>query len=105
MSIRFRALVCSSAFFVVATTAALAQTQTPSPAGATVYFINIKDGDAVTSPFKVQFGLTYEVVGPPSAPVLRVNPISVLAPGLFRKFFAFPTGAASPSQSYADPAR
>jgi hypothetical protein len=50
-------------------------------------------------------GLTYEVVGPPSAPVLRVNPISVLAPGLFRKFFMFPTGAATPSQSYAEPGR
>jgi hypothetical protein len=34
-------------------------------------------------------GLTYEVVGPPNAPVLRVNPVSVVAPGLFRKFFEF----------------
>ena len=38
-------------------------------------------------------GLTYEVVGPPGAPVLRVNPISVVTPGLFRKFMEFPTGA------------
>ena len=38
-------------------------------------------------------GITYEVVGPPGAPVLRVNPISAVAPGLFRKFFEFPTGA------------
>jgi hypothetical protein len=37
-------------------------------------------------------GLTYEVVGAPSAPVLRVNPISVVTPGLFRKFMEFPTG-------------
>jgi hypothetical protein len=50
-------------------------------------------------------GLTYEVAGPPSAPVLRVNPISVVAPGLFRKFFEFPTGAATRSQSYAEPGR
>jgi hypothetical protein len=50
-------------------------------------------------------GLTYEVTGPPSAPQLRVNPISVFAPGLFRKFFEFPTGAASRSQSYAEPGR
>jgi hypothetical protein len=51
-------------------------------------------------------GLTYEVAGPPSAPVLRVNPISVVAPGLFRKFFEFPTsGAAARSQSYNDPSR
>ncbi len=48
-------------------------------------------------------GLTYEVVGPPSAPVLRVNPISVVAPGLIRKFFEFPN--ASRPQSYAEPQR
>jgi hypothetical protein len=47
MSIRFRALVCSSVVFVAAATAVLAQTQAPSPAGAAVYFINLKDGDAL----------------------------------------------------------
>jgi hypothetical protein len=62
MPIRFRALVCSSVLFVA--TAALAQTQTPSPQGASVYFINLKDGDTVTSPFKVQFGLTGMGVAP-----------------------------------------
>ena len=36
-------------------------------------------------------GLTYEVVGSPATPILRVNPISVVAPGLMRKFFEFPT--------------
>lgn len=50
-------------------------------------------------------GVTYEVVGPPSAPILRVNPISAVAPGLLRKFFEFPGGAAGMPQSYADPAR
>jgi hypothetical protein len=51
-------------------------------------------------------GLTYEVVGPPGAPVLRVNPISVVAPGLIRKFFEFPTsGTANRPQSFADPNR
>ena len=64
MSIRFRALVCSGALLVAAATSALAQTQTPSPAGAMVYFINLKDGDTVTSPFKVQFGLTGMGVAP-----------------------------------------
>ena len=64
MSIGFRALVCSSVIFVAATTAALAQTQTPSPQGAAVYFINLKDGDTVTSPFKVQFGLTGMGIAP-----------------------------------------
>ncbi len=51
-------------------------------------------------------GVTYEVVGPPNAPVLRVNPISAVAPGLLRKFFEFPSGnAAAMPQSYADPTR
>jgi hypothetical protein len=37
-------------------------------------------------------GITFEVVGPPGAPMLRVNPASALAPGLMRKiFFEFPT--------------
>ncbi len=62
MSIRFRALVCSSAILVA--TAALAQTQTPSPQGAAVYVINLKDGDMVTSPFKVQFGLSGMGIAP-----------------------------------------
>jgi len=39
-------------------------------------------------------GVTYEVVGRPAGPVLHVNPLSALAPGLLRKVFEFP--AASP---------
>lgn len=31
--------------------------ETPAPEGAAVYFINIKDGDTVTSPVAIQFGL------------------------------------------------
>jgi hypothetical protein len=50
-------------------------------------------------------GVTYEVVGPTSAPVLRVNPISAVAPGLLRKFFEFPSANAPAVQSFADPAR
>jgi hypothetical protein len=51
-------------------------------------------------------GVTYEVVGPPSAPVLRVNPISAVAPGLLRKFFEFPTGNGTMApQTYAEPNR
>jgi hypothetical protein len=56
-------------------------------------------------------GVTYEVVGPPNQPILRVNPISAVAPGLLRKFFEFPSGngattaPATAPQSYADPAR
>jgi hypothetical protein len=37
-------------------------------------------------------GVTYEVVGTPSAPVMRVNPISAMAPGVLRKIFEFNTG-------------
>ena len=38
------------------------------------------------------FGFTYQVVGPPSAPTLNVNPASGLMPGFLRKFFEYPTG-------------
>src|SRR5260370_20811347 len=32
--------------------------QTPSPAGAKIYFLNLKDGNTLSSPFLVQFGLS-----------------------------------------------
>jgi hypothetical protein len=35
--------------------------------------------------------MTYEVIGSPGAPVLRVNPISMVAPGFVRKFMEFPS--------------
>jgi hypothetical protein len=38
------------------------------------------------------FAITYEVVGTPSAPVLRVNPISAIFPGVTRKIMEFNTG-------------
>jgi len=38
--------------------------QTPSPAGAKVYIINLKDGAEVTSPLLVQFGLSGMGVAP-----------------------------------------
>ena len=37
-------------------------------------------------------GVTYEVVGTPGAPVLRVNPISAIFPGVTRKIMEFNTG-------------
>ncbi len=37
-------------------------------------------------------GVTYEVVGTPSKPEMRVNPISAMAPGVLRKIFEFGTG-------------
>jgi hypothetical protein len=41
-----------------------AAAQTPSPAGAKVYIINLKDGAEMTSPFLVQFGLSGMGVAP-----------------------------------------
>jgi AsmA-like protein len=38
------------------------------------------------------FGLTYEVVGTPDKPTLRVNPISAIFPGIARKIWDFNTG-------------
>ena len=43
---------------------AIALGQTAAPPNAAVYFISPKDGDTVTSPFKVQFGLTGMGVAP-----------------------------------------
>jgi len=53
------ALLCASVW-----AAAPSVAETPSPAGAQVYIINLKTGDTVTSPFKVQFGLTGMGVAP-----------------------------------------
>ena len=52
-----RAAVALLAAFVLAGPT-LALAETPSPPGAKVYFINLKDGQDVTSPFLVQFGLS-----------------------------------------------
>jgi hypothetical protein len=38
------------------------------------------------------FGVTYEVVGTPDKPTLRVNPISAIFPGVARKIWDFNTG-------------
>ncbi|MBF9059260.1 DUF4399 domain-containing protein [Rhodobacterales bacterium HKCCSP123] len=42
----------------------LAQGATPAPEGAAVYFIGISDGDTVTAPFTVVFGLSGMGVAP-----------------------------------------
>lgn len=41
--------------------------ETPSPEGASVYFVNLKDGDVVTSPVTVRFGLSGMGVAPAGA--------------------------------------
>ena len=38
--------------------------ETPAPPGAKVYFINLKDGDKVTSPVLIQFGLSGMGIAP-----------------------------------------
>src|ERR1700726_4323423 len=53
-----------AAFVSILISFAPATAQMPSPTGASVYFINLKDGDTVSSPFKVQFGLTGMGVAP-----------------------------------------
>ena len=53
------ALLCATVWAV-----APAAAETPSPAGAQVYIINLKNGDTVSSPFRVQFGLTGMGVAP-----------------------------------------
>jgi len=59
LSITRRAALGGTVAFVLATLAAPALAQAP-----VVYFINVKDGDTVSSPFKVQFGLTGLGVAP-----------------------------------------
>jgi hypothetical protein len=41
-------------------------------------------------------GITYDVVGSPHAPTLRVNPMSALTPGFTRKIFE---GFSQPAQT------
>jgi hypothetical protein len=43
---------------------AIARAETAAPPNAAVYIISPKDGDTVTSPFKVQFGLSAMGVAP-----------------------------------------
>jgi hypothetical protein len=63
MLINFR-VGFATALIVATALASTARAETPSPPGAVVYFINLKDGDSVTSPFKVQFGLAGMGVAP-----------------------------------------
>jgi Domain of unknown function (DUF4399) len=63
MTTWFRMMLVLFAAFAAAGLAPVAA-QTPSPAGAKDYFINLKDGDTVNSPFLVQFGLSGMGVAP-----------------------------------------
>jgi hypothetical protein len=62
-----RKLVLSTFAFVATfaiATLSSALAETPSPPGAKVYFINLKDGQTVTSPFLIQFGLSGMGIAP-----------------------------------------
>ena len=55
-------LVCGSTMAGLAQASGLPQS--PAPAGAKAYIVNLKDGDKVKSPFKVVFGLTGMGIAP-----------------------------------------
>ena len=55
----FAAIIASTAMLGVAHAG-----ETPAPAGAKVYFVNLKDGDTVTSPVTIIFGLSGMGVAP-----------------------------------------
>ena len=57
------AICLAAAVLALGSSIALAG-ETPAPEGARVYFINLKDGDKVTSPVTVQFGLAGMGVAP-----------------------------------------
>lgn len=48
------------------------------------------------------FALTYGISGPVEEPVITVNPLSALAPGFLRNFFAIFTGGAQPDPDDPD---
>jgi hypothetical protein len=58
----FAKLVTTTLFLTAAT--AVAAQDTPAPEGAKVYFINLSDGDTVSSPVTVLFGLDGMGVAP-----------------------------------------
>jgi hypothetical protein len=64
MSSDRRRVVLAALFITAIAAVPKASAETASPPGAVVYFINLKDGDTVTSPFKVQFGLSGMGVAP-----------------------------------------
>jgi hypothetical protein len=46
------------------------------------------------------FGVTYEVVGTPDKPTLRINPLSMVFPGVTRKIWEFNTGRQNNSAEF-----
>ena len=58
-----RNLITAVAIVAAPATGAFAG-ETPSPDGATVYFIGVKDGDTLKNPVTIQFGLKGMGVAP-----------------------------------------
>lgn len=56
-------ILAAAAALALVSSVAVAQ-NTPSAEGARVYFINLEDGDHVSSPFLVQFGLSGMGIAP-----------------------------------------
>lgn len=59
----FRALFAITSIFLFGATPGMAQ-DSKSPADAKVYFVNLKDGDTVTSPVLIKFGLSGMGIAP-----------------------------------------
>lgn len=59
-----RTLISLGGLAVLSLCVALAQARTPAPSGASVYIISPKDGEVVSSPLTVRFGLSGMGVAP-----------------------------------------
>ena len=59
-----RLLIAAAAAMLVSSPMMAGAGETPSPDGAKVYFVNLKDGDTVKSPVLIQFGLSGMGVAP-----------------------------------------
>ena len=59
-----KSIAAASLAFVTALVGAQANGQTKAPAGATVYFLNLKDGETLTNPVTIRFGLKGMGVAP-----------------------------------------
>jgi hypothetical protein len=62
-----RTAFAAALFVGLAGPAALEAQETPSTPGAKLYFINLKDGDAVSNPVVIRFGLSGMGVAPAGA--------------------------------------
>ncbi len=56
--------ICAAAALVLGVTSYASAGETPAPEGASVYFIGIADGDTVSNPVTIRFGLAGMGVAP-----------------------------------------